>query len=42
MGSKNNQDWRNAYVLPFKTMAIMENWSFFIHMNVKNSNQKSI
>ncbi len=23
MGLKNNQDWRNIYILPFKTMAIM-------------------
>jgi hypothetical protein len=23
MGAKNNQDWRNIYVLLFKTMAIM-------------------
>jgi hypothetical protein len=35
MGLKNNQDWTNIYVLPFKTMAIMANWSFFIHMNDK-------
>jgi hypothetical protein len=25
MGLKNNQDWRNIYILPFKTMAIMAN-----------------
>jgi hypothetical protein len=23
MGPKNNQDWKNIYVLPFKTMTIM-------------------
>ncbi len=23
MGPKNNQDWKNIYVLPFKTMVIM-------------------
>jgi hypothetical protein len=23
MGLKNSKDWRNIYVLPFKTMAIM-------------------
>jgi hypothetical protein len=23
MGFKNNQDWKNIYVLPFKTMATM-------------------
>jgi hypothetical protein len=25
MGPKINQDWRNIYVLPFKTMAIIAN-----------------
>jgi hypothetical protein len=40
MGLKNNQDWRNIYVLPFKTMAIMASWSFFIHMNVKEFKPK--
>jgi len=35
MGAKNNQDWRNIYVLLFKTMAIMANWSFLIQMKVK-------
>jgi hypothetical protein len=28
MGLKNNQDWRNINVLPFKTMAIMANYPF--------------
>jgi hypothetical protein len=27
MGLKNSEDWRNIYVLPFKTMAIMASWS---------------
>jgi hypothetical protein len=39
---KNNQNWINIYVLSFKAMAIMPNYCFFIHMNVKNSNKKSI
>jgi hypothetical protein len=30
MGPKNNQDWRNIYVLSFKTMTIMAIWPFFI------------
>jgi hypothetical protein len=25
----NNQNWRNIYVLPFKTMATMTTYSFF-------------
>jgi hypothetical protein len=37
---KNNQNWINIYVLPFKAMEIMANYCFFIHM--KNSNQISI
>jgi hypothetical protein len=40
MGPKNNQDWENIYVLPFKTMAIITSWSFFIHMNVKEFKPK--
>jgi hypothetical protein len=40
MGPKNNQDWGNIYVLPFKTMAIMASWSFFIHMNIKEFKPK--
>jgi hypothetical protein len=35
MGLKNNQDRKNIYVVPFKTMAIMASWYFLIHMNVK-------
>jgi hypothetical protein len=35
MGFKNSQNWRNIYVLPFKTMAIMTSYSLLIHMNVK-------
>jgi hypothetical protein len=35
MGFKNNQDWKNIYVLPLKTMVIMASWLFLIHMNVK-------
>jgi hypothetical protein len=40
MGLKNSEDWKNAYVLPFQTMAIMASWSFFIRMNVKEFKQK--
>jgi len=29
MSFKNNQDWRNIYVLSFKIMEIMASWSFF-------------
>jgi hypothetical protein len=32
---KKNQNWIIIYVLPFKAMAIMTNYCFFIHMNVK-------
>jgi hypothetical protein len=35
---KKSQNWINIYVLPFKTMASV----FFIHMNVKDSSEKSI
>jgi hypothetical protein len=35
MGFVDNQDWRNIYVLPFKSMAIMASWFFLIHMNLK-------
>jgi hypothetical protein len=31
---KKNQNWINIYILPFKAMAIMANYCFFIHMNV--------
>jgi ribosomal protein L23 len=37
---KNSHKWKNIYVLPFKTMAIMASCCFFIHMNVRNSKQK--
>jgi hypothetical protein len=40
MGLKNNQNWRNIYVLPFKTMAIMVSFSFLLHMNVKEFKPK--
>ncbi len=40
MDPKNSQDWRNTYVLPFKTMAIMTSCSFLIHMNVKELKPK--
>jgi hypothetical protein len=43
MGLKNNQNWKYMYVLPFKTMAIMAiiaNWSFLIHMNIKELKPK--
>jgi hypothetical protein len=37
---KNNQNWINFYVLPFKAMSIMANHCFFIHMNVKEFKTK--
>jgi hypothetical protein len=37
---KNNQNWTNIYVSPFKTMVIMASFSFFIHMNVKEFKPK--
>ncbi len=37
---KNNQNWINMYVLPFKAMAIMANYCFFIHINVKEFKPK--
>jgi len=40
MGLKDNQNWGNIYVLPFKTMAVMASWSFFIHMNDKKFKPK--
>ncbi len=39
-GPKNNQDWKNIYVLPFETMEIMASCSFLIHMNVKELKPK--
>jgi hypothetical protein len=41
MTKKNNQNYKNIYVLPFKTMAIMASGSFFIHMNVKEFKPKT-
>jgi hypothetical protein len=40
MGLKNSQDWKNIYVLSFKTITIMASWSFFIHMNVNKFKPK--
>jgi len=40
MDLKNNQDWKNIYVLPFETMAIMASCSSLIHMNVKEFKPK--
>jgi hypothetical protein len=37
---ENNQNWINIYVLPFKAMAIMASYCFFIHMNVKEFKPK--
>jgi hypothetical protein len=37
---KNSQDWKNIYVLAFKTMAIMASCSFFIHTKVKELKPK--
>jgi hypothetical protein len=37
---KNNQNWINIYVLPFKAMVIMASYCFFIHMNVKELKPK--
>jgi hypothetical protein len=37
---KRGQNWINIYVLPFKAMAIMVSYCFFIHMNVKEFKQK--
>jgi hypothetical protein len=37
---KKHQNLINIYVLPFKTMAIMANYCFFIHMNVKEFKPK--
>jgi hypothetical protein len=37
---KKNQNWINIYVLPFKAMAIMVSYYFFIHINVKEFKQK--
>jgi len=37
---KKNQNWINIYVFPFKAMAIMVSYCFFIHVNVKEFKQK--
>jgi hypothetical protein len=37
---KNNQNWINIYVFPFKAMAIMANYFFFIHVIVKEFKPK--
>jgi hypothetical protein len=37
---KKNQNWINIYVLPFKAMAIMASYCFFIDMNVKELKPK--
>jgi hypothetical protein len=37
---KKNQNWINIYVFPFKAIAIMASYCFFIHMNVKESKPK--
>jgi hypothetical protein len=37
---KNNQNLINIYVFPFKAMAIMANYHFLIHMNVKEFKPK--
>ncbi len=38
---KNNQNWINIYVLPFKAMAFMASYYIFIHMNVKEFKTKN-
>jgi hypothetical protein len=40
MGFKNSHDWKNIYVLSFKTMAIVMSCFFLIHMNVKEFKPK--
>jgi hypothetical protein len=37
---KNNQNWINIYVFPFKAMAVMANYLFFIHMTIKEFKPK--
>jgi hypothetical protein len=37
---KNNQNWIKNYVFPFKAMAIMVNYFFFIHMTIKEFKPK--
>jgi len=40
MMEKSSQNWRNTYVLLFKTMAIMASCFFFIHLHVKEFKAK--
>ncbi len=40
IAKKNNQNWINIYVLPFKAMAILANCCFFIQINVKKFKPK--
>jgi hypothetical protein len=40
MGLKNSEDWKNIYVLAFKTMKIMASWSFLSYMNIKEFKPK--
>jgi hypothetical protein len=40
IAKKNNQNLIKIYVLPFKAMAIMASYYFFIHMNVKEFKPK--
>jgi len=42
IANKNNQNWKNIYVLPFKTMVIMASYYLFIHMNVKEFKPKNL
>ncbi len=37
---ENSQNWKNIYVLPFKTMAIMVSCFFFTYTNVKEFKPK--
>jgi len=40
IAKKNNQNWINIFVLPFKAMAILASYYFFIHLNVKEFKPK--
>jgi hypothetical protein len=40
IAKKNNQNWINIYVFPFKIMGIMVSYCFFIHINVKELKPK--
>jgi hypothetical protein len=37
---KNSENLINIHVLPFKTMAIMKSYCYFIHLNVKEFKPK--